>query len=115
MSIWHGDITINKLNKMAENTLIECLGITFTEIEENYLSATMPVCSRTQQPMGLLHGGASCVLEETLGSMASMWTVDKVKYTCLGLEINANHINSITEGNIIGSSYPIHLGRGTQI
>lgn len=95
--------------------MINHLGIEFTKLGEDYLEATMPVDHRTKQPMGLLHGGANVVLAETLGSVASLLTLDQSKYACVGLEINANHIKSVREGKVKGVAKPIHLGKTTQI
>lgn len=95
--------------------MVNHLGIEFTGIGEDYLEATMPVDHRTKQPMGLLHGGANVVLAETLGSLASSLTIDSKKQTCVGLEINANHIRSVREGKVKGVAKPIHIGKSTQI
>ena len=95
--------------------MIHHLGIEFTKLGEDYLEATMPVDQRTKQPMGLLHGGASVALAETLGSVASLLTVDQTKHACVGLEINANHIKSVRDGLVKGVAKPIHLGKATQI
>jgi 1,4-dihydroxy-2-naphthoyl-CoA hydrolase len=89
--------------------------MSFTEIGDNYLIAKMPVDKRTQQPYGLLHGGASVVLAETLGSVAAMLMVDPDKFYCVGLDINANHIRGIKEGWVYGKTTPVHVGRTTQV
>lgn len=91
------------------------LGIEFTEIGDDYIAAQMPVDHRTKQPMGLLHGGASVTLAETLGSTASVLCIDLEKQTVVGLEINANHIRAAREGFVKGIAKPIHLGRSTQV
>lgn len=109
------DITLEDLNKLNKDTLIELLGIEFTEIGPDYLQARMPVDHRHHQPYGLLHGGASVVLAETLGSVAAHSTVDPTKKFCVGLEINANHIKSVREGYVIGTTRPIHKGKTTQV
>ncbi|WP_026952275.1 hotdog fold thioesterase [Algoriphagus mannitolivorans] len=103
------------LNSMNRNTLVEHLGIEFTKIGEDFMEATMPVDSRTIQPYGLLHGGASVVLAETLGSIASSLTIDTKKQICVGLEINANHIKSVREGKVTGVVKPVHVGKSTQV
>ncbi|MDX5339163.1 MAG: hotdog fold thioesterase, partial [Cyclobacteriaceae bacterium] len=90
------------LNSTSKNTLVEHLGIEFTAVGEDFLEASMPVDFRTVQPYGLLHGGASVVLAETLGSLASSLTIDPDHQICVGLEINANHIKSVREGKVIG-------------
>ncbi|MEL6557707.1 MAG: hotdog fold thioesterase [Bacteroidota bacterium] len=95
--------------------MIEHLGIEITEIGEIFLKGTMPVDSRTKQPFGLLHGGASVVLAETLGSIASNGVVDSSKYAVVGLEINANHIKSAKNGLVSGLAKPIHLGKRTHV
>ena len=103
-------ITIDILNESSKNSMVENLGIIFTEVGNNFVSAKM-----TQQPMGLLHGGASVALAETLGSVAATFSVDYEKYNCVGVEINANHVKSITEGWVYGTAKPIHIGKSTQI
>lgn len=95
--------------------MVSHLGIVFTEIDDNSLSASMPVDERTKQPMGLLHGGANVVLAETLGSVASSLTLDLEKQICVGLEINANHLKSVRSGYVVGTATPIHLGKSTQV
>lgn len=102
-------------NKISRNTLVEHLGIEFIEIGEDYLKAKMPVDHRTKQPLGLLHGGASVVLAETLGSFAAQCSVNTDEQYCVGLEINANHIKSVKEGWVYGTAKPLHLGKKTQI
>lgn len=95
--------------------MVDHLGIEFMEIGDNYLTARMPVDHRTIQPMGLLHGGASVVLAESLGSVASSIIVDRNKSYCVGLEINANHIKSAKSGFVTGKATPIHIGRKTHV
>ncbi|MDP1604699.1 MAG: hotdog fold thioesterase [Legionella sp.] len=115
MSIWFKEITIGELNKRGENTLSDFLGIEFTEIGEDSLTAIMPASQRTKQPIGIVHGGANVVLAETLASTAANAVVDLNKSYCVGLEINANHIRSVKEGLITAITRPIHLGRTTQV
>jgi 1,4-dihydroxy-2-naphthoyl-CoA hydrolase len=115
MNIWKVKPEINKVNKMSQNTMMAAIGIEFTEMGEDYIKATMPVDHRTHQPMGLLHGGASAALAETLGSFASHFIVDSNKFDCVGLEINANHIRPKTNGIVTGTATPIHLGSKTHI
>ncbi|ADR21123.1 hypothetical protein MATR_12470 [Marivirga tractuosa] len=107
--------SVEELNKLGINTISEVLGMSFTEIGDNYLIAKMPVDKRTHQPYGLLHGGASVVLAETLGSVAAMLMVDPEKFYCVGLDINANHIRGIKEGWVYGKTTPVHIGRTTQV
>ena len=115
MGIFKSGITIDYLNQFATNTLAENLGIRFTRIGEDFIEATMPVDRRTHQPMGLLHGGASVALAETLGSVAATLCVDDSKQFCVGLEINANHLKGIREGEVTGVTKPIHIGKKTQV
>lgn len=100
---------------MSKGCMVEHLGIKFTEIGEDYLVATMPVDHRTKQPMGLLHGGASVALAETMGSLGSTVTIDLTKQYPVGLEINTNHIKSAKSGFVTGIAKPVHLGRSTQV
>ncbi len=106
---------ITKLNEMCKDTISEVLGMEFTEIGDNYVVARLPVDKRTHQPYGLLHGGASVVLAETLGSVAAMLMVDSDTHYCVGLEINANHLRGVTEGWVYGRASPVHLGKSTQV
>lgn len=115
MAIWFVDPTIEALNAMAGDTLIDHLGIEFTDIGEDSLTATMPVDERTKQPFGLLHGGASVALAETLGSVAASLCVDTATTLCVGLEINANHIRAVRKGSVTGTATPIHVGRKTHV
>lgn len=96
-------------------TMGEYLAIEWMEVGENYLKARLPVDDRTKQPYGLLHGGASCVLAETIGSMASAMVIDHSKFYCVGLEINANHISSAKDGYVTGTVTPLHLGSTTHV
>jgi len=95
--------------------MIEHLGIEVTDIGDDYIQATMPVDHRTHQPYGLLHGGASVALAETLGSVAAHCTVDDQTKYCVGLEINANHVKSVKSGMVTGVARPIHIGQRTHI
>ena len=113
--IWKKPVDLQSLNEWHQNTMQQHIGIQFTEIGDDYIKATMPVDNRTKQPMGLLHGGASVALAESLGSVASLLCVDPEKQTVVGLEINANHIKTAKEGFVTGITKPIHLGRSTQV
>jgi 1,4-dihydroxy-2-naphthoyl-CoA hydrolase len=114
--IWHSlDISLDQLNEMTENTMGTCLGMEFTEIGPDYLRIMMPVDHRTVQPYGLLHGGASAALAETVGSVASALIIDPEKQICVGLEINANHIRGVREGYVHGIARPLHLGSTTHV
>lgn len=115
MAIWTLPLTLDGLNKRSEKTLAEWLDIKFVDIGDDYLKATMPVDHRTVQPIGLLHGGANCVLAETIASTAANCCVDLKTHYCVGLEINANHIRSARSGTVTGVSTPIHLGKSTQV
>ncbi len=97
------------------NTMVEHLGIEVTSIGEDFIVAKMPVDRRTHQPYGLLHGGASVALAETLGSVAAHCTVDDQNKYCVGLEINANHIKSVKSGIVIGTARPLHIGGRTHV
>lgn len=115
--IWHVKPEIEALNSLSANTAPDHLGIRFTEIGDDYLVATMPVDHRHVQPYRTLHGGVSAVLAETVGSVGASLCVDSTKYMCMGLEINANHIRPVHEGDgyVTGTAIPIHLGRTTQV
>ncbi len=102
-------------NEQHKNSMAETLGIEITEIGDDYLKGTMPVDHRTKQRFGILHGGASVALAESLGSVGATLAVDLSKYRCVGLEINANHITSVTEGFVEGVARPLHLGRSTHV
>lgn len=115
MRLFPENITVDQLNALSKNTLVEHLGITFTEVGTDYLTAKMPVDKRTHQPFGLLHGGASVALAETLGSMAASFCVDISRQFCVGLEINANHIRGVREGFVTGTTRPVHIGKKTQV
>jgi 1,4-dihydroxy-2-naphthoyl-CoA hydrolase len=110
-------VTLQDIQAMSQNTMVDYLGIEYTDLGDNYISAKMPVDHRTVQPLRMLHGGASVVLSETLGSVAANISVDNKKFYCVGLEINANHIRSMKEGEgyVFGTTRPIHLGKTTQI
>jgi 1,4-dihydroxy-2-naphthoyl-CoA hydrolase len=115
-SIWFDkEMTLAKLKPLGPDTMEEHLGIEWTEIGDNYLKVRMPVDNRTKQPYGLLHGGASCVLAETAGSVASALVIDHEKFACVGLEINANHVKSATDGYVTATASPLHLGANTHV
>jgi 1,4-dihydroxy-2-naphthoyl-CoA hydrolase len=116
MSIWfEKDLSIQHLQTLAHNTLGGHLGMEFTGIGEDFIKARMPVDNRTRQPYGLLHGGASVALAETLGSVGAAYVVDRNKYNAVGLEINANHVRGVREGFVTGVARPLHIGRSTQV
>lgn len=115
MSLFNPDVTLESLNKLSANTMVSHLGIEFTRIGDDFIEAKMPVDSRTQQPLGLLHGGASVTLAETLGSIAATCCVDRETQHCVGLDINANHIKSAKTGFVFGVTRPIHIGKRTHV
>jgi 1,4-dihydroxy-2-naphthoyl-CoA hydrolase len=115
MALFNQNVTLESLNKMSANTMVTHLGIEFIRIGEDFIEAKMPVDHRTHQPMGLLHGGASVALAETLGSIAAACCIDLSTQYCVGLEINANHIKSIREGFVTGITKPLHIGKKTQV
>lgn len=115
MPIFNPAITLDALTKISENTMVSHLGIEVTKIGEDFIEAKMPVDKRTHQPQGLLHGGASVALAETLGSLGAACCIDLSKQYCVGLEINANHIKSVRDGFVYGVTRPIHLGKKTQV
>lgn len=107
--------TLEQLNTPRRQSMVDHLGIQYTAIGDDFLEATMPVDHRTIQPYGLLHGGASVALAETLGSVSSSLTLDLEKQVCVGLEINANHLKAVREGKVRGIAKPVHLGKSTQV
>ena len=115
MPIWFRKPTIDDARASHVGLLASHLGIEFTEWGDDYLRGTMPVEPRTRQPMGLLHGGASLVLAETLGSVAANFVVDDSRFGCLGQEINANHLRPVSDGLVIGTARPVHLGSRSQV
>lgn len=115
MGAFKPGITLEQLNTFSANTLVTHLGIVFTEIGPDHLTATMPVDLRTIQPLGLLHGGASVSLAETLGSVAATCCINTSVQYCVGLEINANHIKSVKSGLVIGTARPVHVGKRTHV
>jgi 1,4-dihydroxy-2-naphthoyl-CoA hydrolase len=113
--IWRVQATPEQMMERSRNTLAERIGIRVTEIGPDYLRATMPVNSHTHQPMGILHGGASVALAETVGSLAANLCVDVEKYVCVGQEINANHLRPAASGLVTGTARPFHIGSKSQV
>ena len=109
------NISVENLTPLGKGTMTEHLGFEWVEIGNDFLKAKMPVDHRTIQPYGLLHGGASCVLAETIGSVASHLVIDPSKFYCVGIEINANHIRSAKEGFVYGTCSPLHIGSSTHV
>jgi len=114
MSLFRRRATVDQLNALSGNTAMQALGIVFTEIGEDFVCGTMPVDHRTRQPHGLLHGGASVLLAETLGSTAGGLCVQPDQGV-VGIEINANHLAGVREGQVTGTARPLHVGRSTQV
>ncbi|UEG49594.1 hotdog fold thioesterase [Ferruginibacter lapsinanis] len=116
MSIWFNKhLKLEDLSVVLEGTMAEHLGMEWVALGDDFLKMKMPVDHRTKQPYGLLHGGASCTLSETVGSIASHLVVDANKFSCVGLEINANHIRSARQGFVTGIATPLHLGTNTHV
>ncbi|WP_035052990.1 hotdog fold thioesterase [Andreprevotia chitinilytica] len=115
MSIWHRAYTLAELERMCADTAVSHLDIHFTEIGDDYLTATMPVDSRTVQPMRILHGGISCALAETLASLASNLVVNPDGFYAVGCEINASHLRPATRGLVTGTARPIRLGSSQHV
>ncbi len=113
-TIWRKEISIEILNSLSAQTMVDRIGIRFIEIGPDYIKASMPVDSRTHQPLGLLHGGASAALIETMGSVGATWCVGPDEY-CVGLEVNANHVRSVRSGEVIGTATSIHRGSRIQV
>lgn len=113
--IWKSPATLEQLNEMGRNTAAEQLGIVITEVGPDFVRGSVPVDSRTVQPMGRLHGGVSVVLAETLGSMAANMVVDTRQYFCVGQEINANHVRGVSQGQVTGTARPAYLGKTSQV
>lgn len=114
MAIWKQHVDLETLNAWSQRTLMHALDIRITEIGDDWLRGTMPVDDRTRQPYGILHGGASVALAETLGSTAAMLCCEDGRAT-VGLEINANHLRAVREGHVTATARPIHVGRSTQV
>lgn len=116
MSIWNDKtITLEKIKDFGKDSMANNIGMEWTEIGDDFLKMSMPVDVRTRQPYGMLHGGASCVLAETLGGVASALVIDMDKFYCVGLEINANHLKTVKEGLVTGKCTPLHLGKSTHV
>lgn len=115
MSLWRETPQIDRINAAGANTIATSLDIRFEAFTDDTLTASMVVDQRTHQPFGLLHGGASVVLAETLGSMASYLVIDTAKFFCVGLEVNANHVRGARSGRVTGVVRPVHIGRTTHV
>ncbi|MDH4652851.1 MULTISPECIES: hotdog fold thioesterase [unclassified Pseudomonas] len=115
MGLWRQFPDLAHLNESLKNTIGEGLDIRFESFDDESLTASMVVDQRTHQPYGLLHGGASVVLAETLGSTASFLCIDASRYYCVGLEVNANHLRGLRSGRVTAVARPVHLGRTTHV
>lgn len=115
MSLWKTQPDIDQLNARQKNTIGEVLDIRFEAFTDDSISASMVVDHRTHQPFGLLHGGASVVLAESVGSMASYLCIDTTRFYCVGLEINANHLRAVRSGRVTATARPVHIGRSTHV
>ena len=113
--MFNPDMSLAAINQMSERTLAANLGIEFTEVGADFICARMPVDSRTLQPFGLLHGGASIALAETMGSVASTALIDLSTQAAVGLDINGNHLRAVQDGYVFGTVRPIHIGRRTHV
>jgi 1,4-dihydroxy-2-naphthoyl-CoA hydrolase len=115
MSIWRTQTSVEQLEVHSRNTLAEAIGIRVTEIGPDFLRASMPVNPKTHQPMGVLHGGASAALAETVGSLAANLCVDQALYVCMGQEINANHLRPVSLGIVTATARPYHIGKRSHV
>ena len=116
MPIWFDKtLTLGKIKHFGKDFMPGYLGMEWVEVGDDFIKLSMPVNSKTKQPFGLLHGGASCALAETVGSVASALVLDLSKNFCVGLEINANHIKGVREGIVIATATPFHLGKTTHV
>jgi len=115
MAIWFKEYTLESVQQRGRGTMVEHIGIEITELGDDFLVGTMPVDERTIQPIGILHGGASIALAETLGSIAANLVVDPQKKYCVGLDINGNHIRAAKGGRVTGTARPLHIGGSTQV
>jgi 1,4-dihydroxy-2-naphthoyl-CoA hydrolase len=113
--LWRNQPSVEELNSSFAPNIGSYLGIEFVEITDNSLVATLPVNEKTKQPFGLLHGGASVVLAETLGSIASNLVIDSDKFMGVGLEVNANHLRPVSSGIVKGVCTPVHIGKSTHV
>ncbi|MEQ9286546.1 MAG: hotdog fold thioesterase [Cyclobacteriaceae bacterium] len=113
--MFNKDFTVEGMNEFSKNSMVGHIGIEFTEIGDDYIKARMPVDHRTVQPLGLLHGGASVTLAETMGSIGAVMLTDMNTQSCVGLEINANHIRAAKKGFVVGVARPVHVGKKTQV
>lgn len=114
MKIWKKNIDLETVSNTRKDTIVDLIGIEFTTVGDDFFCAKMPVDERTKQPYGILHGGASCVLAETVGSVAANFCVDD-GFVCVGLSISTNHIKKVRDGFVYAKAMPVHLGKTTQV
>jgi len=114
MKIWKREFDLARATERCKNTMVDYLGIEFIEVGDDYLTARMPIDERTKQPAGIMHGGASCALAETVGSTAANFCSEE-GYYCVGLDININHIRAVRAGSVFGTAKPYHIGKMTQV
>ncbi len=115
MSIWFKEQDLEKINQQCVDTMVDYLDIKVTNITEDELHAVMPVSNKVKQPFGIVHGGANCVLAETLGSLAANFTLDYEKFHAVGLSITTSHIKAVRNGSVTGVAKPEHIGKSTQV
>lgn len=115
MAIWKNDFTLEQMNALNHGSMADFLGIIFTQIGDDFLTATMPASERTLQPAGIVHGGANVVLAESVASLAANLAIDRDLYRAVGQEINANHIRPVTSGLVTATAKPLHLGVTSQV
>lgn len=115
MAIWFKPYTLIEAQTWTNRFMVKYLGIEIIALDDHSISAKMPVDDRTKMPLGLLHGGASCVLAETLASFGSYLCINPETQACVGLDINANHLRRVTDGFVIGTATPVHLGKSTHV
>jgi len=115
MSLWFDKYTIEQVLFMEKGSMSEYIGMEFTEIGEDYIRGRLKITEKVRQPFGLLHGGASVALAESLGSIGANLIIDPTKYYCVGLDINANHVRGVREGYVYGEARPLHIGKATQV
>ena len=113
--MWFRKFSLEDIKALAKNNMLEHIGIELTELGEDFVKAKMPVDHRTVQPAGLLHGGASVALAESLGSIGAYLCIDIEKKYCVGLDINANHVRGVSSGYVYGTARPLHIGKSTQV
>jgi uncharacterized protein (TIGR00369 family) len=114
-SIWKTPLSVHDVNERAKNTLSDHLKISFTHVENDSLTARMPITRESMQPMGIMHGGATAALAETVGSAAANYCVDQSKFVCVGLDLNINHLRPMHTGHVDAIARPLHLGKTTQV